>query len=72
MKELTPAEFIADLYELKHTLIRPTPFASQGYIEPNMTVPVLETLIALFYDKYDVDFREVELHLKKRSACNTI
>lgn len=58
---MTPAEFIADLYEIKDKLIQPITMGArrQEYIEPNITYAVIQTLIATLSDKYDVDGKDV-------------
>lgn len=62
---MTPAQFIADLYELKSKLIQPVDYR-QIYAEPNITYAVIQTLIATFSDKYKVDPRDVMDELRKR------
>lgn len=59
-------QFIADLYELKSSLVRPFDYRT-NYIEPNITYVVIETLIATFMDKYKVKYRDVEEELQRRN-----
>lgn len=61
-----PAEFIADLFELKRSLLLPNTLNRDALPEPNPTYCILEMLIAQFFDKYKVDYREVELILRDR------
>lgn len=63
---MKPAQFIADLYELKSKLIQPVDYR-QIYAEPNITYAVIQTLIATFSDKYKVDPEEVMAELRKRN-----
>ena len=63
---MKPAQFIADLYELKSKLIQPVDYR-QVYAEPNITYAVIQTLIATFSDKYKVDPEEVINELRKRN-----
>jgi len=67
---MKPAEFIADLHELKMSLVRPLNM-DKDFIQPNVTYSVLETLIASFMDKYKVHYREVELVLRERAIKNS-
>lgn len=62
---MTPAHFIADLYELKSKLIQPVAY-KQHYAEPNITYAVLQTLTAVFSDKYKVNLGEVMDILRER------
>ena len=63
---MKPAQFIADLYELKSKLIQPVDYR-QVYAEPNITYAVIQTLIATFSDKYKVDPEDVMDELRKRN-----
>ena len=62
---MTPAHFIADLYELKSKLIQPVDYR-QIYAEPNITYAVIQTLIATFSDKYKVVPEDVMTILRER------
>ncbi len=63
---MTPAQFIADLYELKAKLIQPIDYRNT-YAEPNITYAVIQTLIATFADKYKVDWQDIEEELRTRN-----
>lgn len=62
---MTPAHFIADLYELNSKLIQPVDYR-QIYAEPNITYAVIQTLIATFSDKYKVVPEDVMAILRER------
>lgn len=66
---MTPAQFIADLYELKSKLIQPVGYR-QTYAEPNTVYAVVQTLIATFSDKYKVDYRDIVDEINKRQINN--
>lgn len=69
---MKPEEYIADLYELKKSLMRPLSFESRGWVEPNITYTVIETLIAVFMDKYKVDYRRVEQVFRERRTAKEL
>lgn len=58
-------EYIADLYELKMNLYKP--LLDSSLIQPNITYSVIETLIAVFMDKYKIDYKKVQRILSERS-----
>lgn len=62
---MKPEEFIADLYQLKKRMI-PSMNHDRNFIEPNTTYVLLETLIAVFYDKYNVKYEDVIKVLTER------
>lgn len=62
---MSPAEFIVDLYDLKSHLLSGLDNRTY-FIEPNYTYAVLETLIALFCDKYKIKRDEIEQCMRDR------
>lgn len=65
---MKPEEFIADLFELKGNILAQTrqfDFTSP-IVENNTTYSLMQTLIALFCDKYDVNYEQVLDILTKR------
>ena len=69
---MKPEEYIADLYELKRSLMRPLSFESRAWAEPNITYAVIETLIAVFMDKYKVDNRLLTQVLRERKTAEEL
>lgn len=55
---MKPEQFISDLNVLRKSLMRP--FGnSREYLEPNITHTVLETLIAVFMNKYNITYDDL-------------
>lgn len=69
---MTTEEYIADLYELKMSLARPLRYESHAFVEPNITYTVIETLIAVFMDKYKVNDRRVSEILRERQIAKDL
>jgi len=70
-EEYSPVTFIADLYQLKQTLVRPQ-FSYREYVEPNITYSVIETLIATFLDKYKVPHEEIAQEMRNRALTPSL
>lgn len=59
-------EFIADLYEVKKGLMLPFPLEYQE-VRSNVAYSIIETLIAVFMDKYNVKYEDVRDILIERN-----
>lgn len=67
MDKKTIIEIIADMYELKATLISShIGIDTFQTIQPNTTYSVVEMLIATFADKYKIDIEDVFNFLRER------
>ena len=71
---MKPEEFIADLFELKGNILVQTkqPGFTRHVVENTTTYSLMQTLIALFCDKYKVDYENVISILQQRKIEKTL